>query len=77
MKTELESAEPEVTEQDLIVKCPVEGCDVLMGTPLDMVNGQYEIRVRTSAENDECRVALLQNHSEGSHSPRDSADTQV
>jgi hypothetical protein len=77
MKTGLESAEPEVTEQDLVVKCPVEGCDVLMGTPLEIVNGQYDIRVRTSAENDECRQALLRNHSRGNHSPRDSADTQV
>jgi len=77
MKTGLESAEPEVSEQDLVVKCPVEGCDVLMGTPLEIVNGQYDIRVRPSAENDECRQALLRNHSHGNHSPRDNADTQV
>jgi hypothetical protein len=77
MKTELESAEPEVTERDLVVKCPVEGCDVIVGAPLEMVNGQYEIRVRTSAESDECRLALLQNHARGSHSPRNNADTQV
>ena len=77
MKTEPELAEPLVTEQDLIVKCPAEGCDVLIGTPLEMVNGQNEIRVRTSAENDECRLALLQNHSQGNHSPRNNAGTQV
>jgi hypothetical protein len=77
MEAESELAEPEVTEQDLVVKCPVEGCDVLMGSPLDKVNGQNEIRVRTSAENDECRLALLQNHSRGNHSPRNTADTQV
>ncbi len=77
MKTELESAELEVAEEDLIVKCPVAGCDVVMGTPLEMVNGQPEIRVRTSAENDECRLALLQNHSRGNHSPHNNADTQV
>jgi hypothetical protein len=77
MKTELESAEWEVAEQDLVVKCPVEGCDVVMGTALEMVNGQSEIRVRTSAENDQCRLALLQNHSRGNHSPRNNADIQV
>jgi len=77
METESELAEPEVAEQDLVVKCPVEGCDVIMGAPLEMVNGQYEIRVRTSAENDECRLALLQNHARGNHSPRNNADTQV
>ena len=44
MKTELESAEPEVAEEDLVVKCPIEGCDVLMGTALEEVNGEYEIR---------------------------------
>ena len=77
MKTELESTEPEVAEEDLIVKCPVAGCDVAMGTALEMVNGQSEIRVRTSAENDECRLALLRNHSRGNHSPRNNADTQV
>jgi hypothetical protein len=77
METESELAEPEVTEQDLVVKCPVEGCDVVMGTPLKLVSGQYEIRFRTSTENDECRLALLQNHSQGNHSPRNNADTQV
>jgi hypothetical protein len=77
METESELAELEVTEPDLVVKCPVEGCDVLLGTPLKLVNGQYEIRFRTSAENDECRLALLQNHSRGNHSPRNNADTPV
>ena len=73
----MESAEPGVTEQDLVVKCPAEGCDVLIGTPLEMVNGEYHLHVRTSAENDECRLALLRNHSQGNHSPRNNADTQV
>lgn len=77
MKAESELEEPEVTEQDLVVKCPVEGCDVLMGTALKIVNGKYEIRFRTSAENDECRLALLQNHSQGNHLPRNNADKQV
>jgi hypothetical protein len=65
METALEPLE--VTERDLTVKCPVDGCSVLMGTPLEFLNGRYELRVRTSAENDQCRQALLRGHFQGNH----------
>ena len=57
----------ELSEQDLTVKCPMDGCSVRMGTPLDFADGRYEFRVRTSAEQDQCRQALLRGHFQGNH----------
>jgi hypothetical protein len=37
------------------------------GTPLELVNGEYDLRVRTSVEKDECRRVLLEDHFQGNH----------
>lgn len=60
---------------ELSVKCPIAGCPVVMGSPLQMENGEYVIRVRTSQENEGCGRLLLQAHNRGSHSCAHSTDT--
>jgi hypothetical protein len=67
--------EPEVTEVDLVVQCPVEGCEVRMSTPLNLVNREYEFRLRTQEERDEAERFLLQGHSQSNHEPRHNAGT--
>jgi hypothetical protein len=43
---------------DFVISCPC-GCGLIMGHPLEEINGQYFIRLRTEAEKEECRQQLL------------------
>jgi hypothetical protein len=48
----------ETVLDDFVISCPC-GCGLIMGHPIEEIDGRYFIRLRTEAEKEECRRQLL------------------
>jgi len=59
---------------DFVIFCPC-GCGLVMGYPLEEIDGKYFILLKTEAEKERCRQELLASPSHQIHSQTGSADT--
>jgi hypothetical protein len=47
---------------DFVIDCPC-GCGLIMGYPIETIDGEYFIHLRTEAQKKQCRQELLANPS--------------